>query len=206
MKSKKELLIVFPIIIVVINMILVATGNILALDTKIWNFMEKIRTPLLTNILLFFTNFGSTTYIVIICILLLLFFKYKKSLINLYGVLITSTVINNVIKIIYRRPRPSWMGSFVDKFESTFSFPSGHSMAAMTLYGFLIYMIYKSNMSKTFKILLISLLSILILSIGVSRIYIGVHYFSDVITGFLCSIIIIYLYLKITKKHNLFIS
>jgi len=97
------------------------------------------------------------------------------------------------------------MGSFVDKFESTFSFPSGHSMAAMTFYGFLIYMIYKSNMSKTFKILLISLLSILILSIGVSRIYIGVHYFSDVITGFLCSIIIIYLYLKITKKHFLVI-
>lgn len=198
MKLKKDYLIAIPIFIVLINMILVATGKMLVVDTFVYNIL--FHNAILTNILLFLTNFGSTNYIVVICVLLLLFYKPKKELLNLYGVVIISTVINNVIKIIFRRPRPELMGSLVPVFEGTFSFPSGHAMASMTFYGYLIYMVYKKDMNKQLKILLISLLSLLILSIGFSRIYIYVHYFSDVFTGFMCSIIILHFYIKITKK------
>lgn len=198
MKLKKEYLIAIPIFLVVINMIFVATGKMLVVDN--WVYEQLIHNEILTKILLFLTNFGSVTYIVLICVLLLLFYKPKKELLNLYGVVILSTVINNVIKIIFRRARPALMGSLVPVFESTFSFPSGHAMASMTFYGFLIYMIYKKEINKNLKFTLIGLLSFLILAIGFSRIYIYVHYFSDVLTGFMCSFIILFFYIKFAKK------
>lgn len=198
MKLKKDYLIIIPILIVVINMIFVATGMILVVDNFVYS--NLIHNEILTKILLFITNFGSVKYIVVICILLLLFYKPKKELVNLYGVLIISTVINNVIKIIFRRPRPALMGSLLPVFEGTFSFPSGHAMASMTFYGYLIYMLYKKDMNTHLKKLLISLLFLLILAVGFSRIYIYVHYFSDVFTGFMCSIIVLYFYIKMVKK------
>lgn len=201
MKIKKDYLIVIPILIVVINMILIATGNILALDNWVYNHIGH--NEVITKILLFITNFGSTKYIVGICVLLLIFYKPKKELIPLYSVTIISTIINNVIKFIFRRPRPELMGSLVPVFESTFSFPSGHAMATMTFYGFLIYMIYKKDINKTLKVSLIAFLSLLIVAVGFSRIYIYVHYFSDVFTGFMCSLIVLYFYITLTKKHKL---
>lgn len=204
MKNKKEYLIAIPIFLVIVNMILVASGKMLVVDN--WVYEQLVHNEILTKILLFLTNFGNVTYIVAICVVLLLFYKPKKELLNLYGVVILSTVINNVIKIIFRRARPVLMGSLVPVFESTFSFPSGHAMASMTFYGFLIYMIYKKEINKNLKITLIGLLSFLIFAIGFSRIYIYVHYFSDVITGFMCSLIILFFYIKFAKKKIKFLN
>ncbi len=200
MKLKKDYFILIPILIVVINMILITTGRILPLDHWIYNHIGHNET--LTNILLFFTNFGSVKYIVVICVLLLIFYKPKKKLINLYGVTIISTIINNIIKVIFRRPRPELMGSLVPVFENTFSFPSGHAMATMTFYGYFIYMLYKSDMKKPIKTICIALLAILIFTVCFSRIYIYVHYFSDVFTGCMCSLIILYFYIKVTNKYK----
>lgn len=198
MKLKKEYLIAIPIFLVILNMILIATGHMLPLDN--WVYDHIGHNEILTKILVFITNFGSVKYIVAICVLLLIFYKPKKKLINLYGVTIVSTILNNVIKFIFRRPRPILMGSLVPVFESTYSFPSGHAMATTTFYGYLIYMLYKSDTRKPLKIAGIALLSLLIFIVCFSRIYIYVHYFSDVITGFMCSLIILFFYIKITKK------
>ena len=199
MKLKKEYGIAISILLIILNMILVLTGHILVLDNWFSNHIFY-STPF-NNLFLFITNFGSTKYIITLCILFLIFYKPKKDLLHLYGVTIVSTILNNLIKIIIRRPRPTLMGSIVPVFESTFSFPSGHAMASMTFYGFLIYMISKKDLNKTLKVSLIAFLSVLIFMIGFSRIYIRVHYFSDVLTGFLCSIIVLYFYTKwILKK------
>lgn len=198
MKLKKEYLIAIPIFLVVLNMILIATGHMLVLDN--WVYDHIGHNEVLTKILVFLTNFGSVKYIVAICVLLLIFYKPKKKLINLYGVTIVSTILNNVIKFIFRRARPILMGSLVPVFESTYSFPSGHAMATTTFYGYLIYMLYKSDAKKPLKIIGIALLSLLIFIVCFSRIYIYVHYFSDVITGFMCSLIVLFFYIKITKK------
>ena len=84
-----------------------------------------------------------------------------------------------------------------------YSFPSGHSSVSMAFYGFLIYLICTEFKNKKYKYLLISVLSIVILFIGLSRIYLGVHYLSDVLAGFLFSIIyliiFVYFYNKIIK-------
>ena len=94
-------------------------------------------------------------------------------------------LLNLILKNIVQRPRPNEF-RIVD--ETGYSFPSGHSMISMAFYGFIIYLIYKNAKNKYIKWTAIIFLSILIFTIGVSRIYLGVHYTSDVIAGFLISI------------------
>jgi len=84
-----------------------------------------------------------------------------------------------------------------------YSFPSGHSMISAAFYGFLIYLIYKKVKNKKLKITLIIVLSILIVSIGISRIYLGVHYTSDVLAGFTVSVSYLIIYTSIVKKFIL---
>jgi undecaprenyl-diphosphatase len=71
----------------------------------------------------------------------------------------------------------------------TLSYPSGHAMSAMAFYGFLIYLITRYKINVLLKAFLILLLAILILSIGISRIYLGVHFPSDIAGGFIAGFI-----------------
>jgi membrane-associated phospholipid phosphatase len=84
--------------------------------------------------------------------------------------------------------------------ETGYSFPSGHSMISMAFYGYIIYLIYKYVKNKYIKWISIVLLSILICSIGISRIYLGVHYTSDVLGGFLISVSYLVIYISSIKK------
>ena len=96
------------------------------------------------------------------------------------------------------RPRPEFL-HLVE--ESGFSFPSGHSMAAFGFYGYFIYLISTSNLNKKIKIVLNIILSLLILLIGLSRVYLGVHYISDIVAGFIMSFIYLIIFTTITKKY-----
>ena len=111
--------------------------------------------------------------------------------------LVIITILNQIFKFILQRPRPTEF-RIID--ETGYSFPSGHSMISMAFYGFLIYLIYKNIKNKSLKIVLISLLSLLIIMIGISRIYLGVHYTSDVCAGFLVSISYLIIYINCANK------
>ena len=84
--------------------------------------------------------------------------------------------------------------------ESSFSFPSGHAMASMAFYGLIIYFIDKNMKNEKLKKIISISLSILIFLIGISRIYLGVHYASDVIAGFAISIVYLILYITYILK------
>ena len=108
------------------------------------------------------------------------------------------TIINNLIKVIIARPRPE-INKLVT--ETGYSFPSGHSITSMVFYGYLVYLTYKYINNKKIKIPLIIFLILLIPTIGLSRIYLGVHYASDVLCGFLLGTIYLILFISISKKY-----
>ena len=85
--------------------------------------------------------------------------------------------------------------------KNGYSFPSGHSMIGMAFYGYLIYLVYKYIKNKKIKVLITILLSIIIITIGISRIYLGVHYTSDVLCGFMTSICYLIIYITITDRY-----
>lgn len=179
--------------------ILLLTNNISFLDDFFYSIIIHFKSNLTTKINKVFTFFCSVKFIICFVILLLIIIKNNKIrlllLINVGG----DALLNQILKHLIRRPRPTGINLIK---ETGFSFPSGHSMVSMAVYGLIIYLIYKSKLNKETKVIISILLSMLILFIGISRIYLGVHYASDVIAGFslsLCYLIIItYIYEKKT--------
>lgn len=131
------------------------------------------------------TQFGGVVILISIATILLFIIKNKKTGALIWINLGISTLLNQILKHIVQRPRPIEY-RIID--ESGYSFPSGHSMVSAAFYGFLIYLIYKNVKNKYVKYFSIIGLSLLVILIGISRIYLGVHYTSDVIAGFLISI------------------
>lgn len=153
-----------------------------------------------TPIAKFITNFGGAICLIEIAIILFIVIKNKKIGITISSNLGIVTILNQLLKRILQRPRPE---EFRIINESGYSFPSGHSMISMAFYGFLIYLIYKNVKNKYLKWSLIAVLGILIISIGISRIYLGVHYTSDVVAGFLIAISYLIIYISIINKFVL---
>ena len=138
------------------------------------------------------TNFANMYWLIGTSIVLLMVLKNKKIGLYIFINLGLSALVNFTLKQIIQRPRP--IGHRIID-ESGYSLPSGHSMVSMAFYGFLIYLIYKNVKNKYLKISVITLLSLLIISIGASRIYLGVHYTSDVLAGFLVAIAYLIIYI-----------
>lgn len=143
------------------------------------------------------TNIGGTVGVITITIILLIFIRNKKIGLSMVINLVLATGLNVILKDILQRPRPTEF-RIVD--ASGYSFPSGHSMVNMAFYGFLIYLIYKNVKNKYLKWGLIVFLEVLTLLIGISRIYLGVHYTSDVLAGFLVGISYLIIYTSAISK------
>lgn len=150
-----------------------------------------------TPIAKFITNFGGAIFLSLATITLFLLIKNKKIGLSIITNIVIITVLNQLLKRILQRARPT---EFRIVEETGYSFPSGHSMVSMAFYGYLIYLIYRYIKNKYVKWTLITLLSILICLIGISRIYLGVHYTSDVLGGFLLSISYLIVYISSIKK------
>lgn len=150
-----------------------------------------------TPIAKFITNFGGAIFLITLTIILLVLIKNKKIGISIFSNLVIVTILNQLLKAILQRPRPT---EYRIVEETGYSFPSGHSMVSMAFYVYLIYLIYKYVKNKYIKWISIVLLSILVCSIGISRIYLGVHYTSDVLGGFLISMSYLVIYISAVNK------
>ncbi len=150
-----------------------------------------------TPIAKFITNFGGAIFLIALTIVLFILIKNKKIGASIFSNLVVITILNQLLKRILQRPRPT---EFRIIEETGYSFPSGHSMVSMAFYGYLIYLIYRYVKNKYLKWGLIVLLSLLICTIGISRIYLGVHYTSDVLGGFLISISYLVIYISAVNK------
>jgi undecaprenyl-diphosphatase len=100
--------------------------------------------------------------------------------VNLVGIV----ALNQLLKSIVQRPRPDGYQLIV---ETGYSFPSGHSMVSMAFYGLLVWMVLHYVRDRRKRHALAAAFVVLIALVGISRIYLGVHYASDVVAGFLVS-------------------
>lgn len=164
--------------------------NIDAFDNMVTDYVTSFRNPALNQFFQFITDLGDVyAYIIATTIAAIFFFfklRNKKFILQLLGVLILSALANMALKEAFDRARPTIEHMVVVK---TLSYPSGHAMSAMAFYGFLIYLVFRIKMEKWLRIFLVLLFSFLILSIGLSRVYLGVHFPSDVVGGFAAGLI-----------------
>ena len=168
------------------------------IDEAIYNLIIKLMTINTTAIMIFISFLGSAVALITLTIGFVLLLKNKRDSKYIAINLTLVFVLNRIIKTIIARPRPQILRLVQ---EDGYSFPSGHSMVSMGFYGFLIYLIFKNIQNKKLKYPLIIFLSILILLIGISRIYLGVHYFTDVIGGFIIAIIYLIVFIKFIYQN-----
>lgn len=204
MKKNKvnSLIILFSLAFIVIA-ILVVGGYTKHFDNFVYELITKNMNDFTTSIWRFFTLLGSTKFIVIATTLIALTYIILKQYYHaclLSSTVIISTIVNRTLKIIFRRERPEVLKLVK---ETSFSFPSGHTMAATTLYGLLIYFLIKSNLPKVVKVICSTILIIIIIGVGLSRVYLGAHFISDVIAGFIVSTILILIVIKLNIKKDL---
>jgi membrane-associated phospholipid phosphatase len=173
--------------------------NIMNPDQIVLNFFVNNRIEWLSFVMLVITYSGSYMIVSGVTFLSAISFYIHKHTARILSLLITiggSAMTTAILKIILERARPPLQ--FMLYPETGFSFPSGHATAAMALYGFLLYTIYKHDKHYLKKPFII-LLSALIILVGVSRLYLGVHYLSDVLAGYAVGLIWIFIGIKIHK-------
>lgn len=199
LSNYKQIIFFICIIIFLLLTRKVFKKELIQIDITWYNYISKyIINDKLTSIIKIITNLGGAYFIIGITFLSLFIIKNKKINISIIVNLLLITSLNIIIKSILQRPRPS-IFRIIE--ESGYSFPSGHSMISMAFYGFFIYLIFTNIKNKYIKIISITSLSILIILIGFSRVYLGVHYVSDVIAGFIFSLAYLILYTSILNKY-----
>lgn len=207
-KNNKLLIYIAIPILTIITIITsrVIVGEELFIDKLAHNILvEDLRNPTMTTIMKTITKLSDTSYIILIAVILtfLFLFKYRqKEVAKIIPCnLIFVTLLNQTLKTIFQRERP--LGHNLIEI-SGFSFPSGHAMVSMAFYGLLIYVIYHLVKNKTLRNTLIAINTLIILLIGISRVYLGVHYISDIIVGYSISIIYLLLFTKLLRKFKIF--
>lgn len=180
-------------------MIFVIIKNDLYIDEYGYSLISKLKNENMTNIIKIITNIGGTIIIAVVTMLSLFIFRNKKIntciILNLLGIFILN---NLLIKNIIARDRPTGINIIE---ENGYSFPSGHTAISTVVYGYLIYLIYNYVSNKKLKYVLISILSIIILVVGLTRIYLGVHYTSDVLGGYLLGISYLIMFTYVTRNY-----
>lgn len=159
-------------------------------DQSITDFVISYRSPFKTRffqvISVIGDFYGYVVSFLLISIFLFMKFRNAEFILQLCGVVILSALSNLALKKVINRARPTIEHIVV---VNTLSYPSGHSMGAMAFYGFIIYLLFQIKMARFLRGVLCVFFMFLILSIGVSRIYLGVHFPSDVAGGFIAGLI-----------------
>lgn len=196
-KNRKLIIAGISIILFLVLTYTIFNNKILYIDNYVESFILGIRNDKLTNAMKIITNISSAYALIAITILLFFILKNKKIVTLISYNLLLVFITNQTFKLFFHRERPLDIGLIA---ENGYSFPSGHAMISMAYFGFIAYLIYIKIDNKILKFLTaIGIFSIIFL-IGFSRIYLGVHYFSDVIGGFLLAISYLMIFANISKK------
>ncbi len=165
---------------------LVSDHKIIQFDQTVISFIQGLESPMFTAIMKLFTFIGSTTSIVVFSLLVLFFlynvFKHRSELVLFMIVLLGSNVLFISLKLFFHRARPNFHRLIE---VGGYSFPSGHATNAITFYGLLAFLLWRHIPARWGRTVLIVISIAMIIMIGTSRIYLGVHYPTDIISGYL---------------------
>lgn len=178
----------------------VATKGSLPFDKPILEFMYSIRVAGLNTIAEMVTYVGNWETITVLCLLLLAYDKTRVPYgIPLSAVAAVTVVFNKIVKIVVARPRPDATMFLVE--QGGYSFASGHAVSSMAVYGLIVYLMLRNKPQNYKKITILAALFAIL--VGISRIYVGVHYPSDVLAGWCEGIVIIVVAIALINKFNL---
>ena len=162
----------------------VLAGGTQAFDVAILQWLHGHQSKALTAVMVEMTYLGTGTVVIVIVGVAALFLwhtEHKHSARLLLAATIGNILLDGVLKLVYHRPRPSvfaWQTTAVSS-----SFPSGHAMSATVVYGTVAYLLMRLQKHRWAKALTLSAAILLILLICLTRLYLGVHYPSDVLGG-----------------------
>lgn len=181
-KNKFLVLSIFLLFIFFIWSFFLVNGTFNEIDNFITNTIVSFRNSFSNNFFRLITNAGSVIFVVIVICVLLYFIKEAK--LRKWAIILVGgeILLNNAIKLIFHRARPLVEHLVIEK---SYSYPSGHAMVSSFFYGMALFLIYHSSLSNKNKVIVSTTICILVTLICFSRIYLGVHYFSDVIGGVL---------------------
>ncbi len=184
----------------------IGNENIIQFDLRVLNLFAAFRHPKLNQQMLFITYLAKGEIITIgtiIACLILFLFKKRRFINTLLISVLGGEILVWIIKNLINRPRPPLINSLV--IESSHSFPSGHTFVTIAFYGLLAYFVIQSKKNKIFKIVTFISSLLLIVLVGISRIYLGAHWPSDVFASLAVGtawLVIMATSLKIKKKFG----
>lgn len=167
------------------------------IDSGVYRIVTFYKNDVLTTFFKIITFFASEYGIIFMTFLLFLLIRNKKYCVLIMGSAFITVAINYLLKYIFMRSRPFDL-MIIE--ETGFSFPSGHAMVSIGFYGYIIYVIRHLNIDIKYKKIITILIGLLILFIGTSRIYLGVHYPTDIIAGYSCATALLILYIEFTRR------
>ncbi|MEO8862636.1 MAG: phosphatase PAP2 family protein [Ginsengibacter sp.] len=171
-------------------------------DQSISSFIQSFQTDSLTQIMKGVTFFGSSTFLFPAYIVLILYFLLRKKArlaLDITMIGLSSTGILFLFKDIFRRHRP--LDPLISNVTG-FSFPSGHSFSSFTFFGLLIYILWQAKIRTGWKVFVAIVLVLFAATIAFSRVYLRVHYPSDVVAGFCLSILWLMISMWILHKAD----
>jgi membrane-associated phospholipid phosphatase len=174
-------------------------------DLQAFKLLDGYVSDVNTNVMLFFTLLGTHIFLIPANVVLVAYFlfirKQRWYSIKIPVVAISSLLLMFSLKYLFRRTRP--LTPLLEHAKG-YSFPSGHALMSFTFYGLLIYLTWLNIKNAWLKWLCITGLVLLIFAIGLSRVYLRVHYASDVVAGYCMGFIWLLLSLWILGKIEKF--
>ena len=168
------------------------------IDLAVLEFMVSIRNDFLNAVVAAITHCGDTVTIVALCAILVILPTRKKYGFPLTLAALSGLAIYKPMKHIFLRARPDVMYHIVE--QGGYSFPSGHTTSSIIVYGLLLYLIRKHCKNETLKNVLSGVCIFLACLIPPSRLYVGVHWTTDVLCGIFIAFGVVTLVIAILER------
>lgn len=167
------------------------------IDNVVFEFMQSIESPFMTNFMKFISILTEPLVLLFVSLILGFYIYLKKSKkegVFFISVMLVASILVKILKEIFQRARP--LDSLI--VETGYSLPSGHALISLVFFGLVAYLLIskKRIWLRSFVMFFVPLL------IGFSRLYLGVHWFTDVLVGYILGVIILTIGILIYRRYS----